>query len=143
MKQAQVLFACFLLLMSGACHTEKDSFVEPQKNLNGTWRITKVTRNATDITEWVDSTGFRLVLNSDNSYELGANNLPFLVTTAGTWEADDPQYPYHLTFTPSGVTDPVTGSIGTPVIKGSRSLNITFSPGCYKNTYIYTLEKMY
>lgn len=142
MKHKQIFFACIVTVLFAACRTEKESFVEPQKDLSGTWRITKVTRNATDITEWIDSTGFRLVLNNDNSYALGTNNIPFVVNTTGTWAADDPQYPYHLLFFPGAGTDSVSGSIGTPVIKGNRSLNITFSPGCNKNTYIYTLEKM-
>lgn len=142
MNSIKIFFAAALLLAGAACKTQKDVFVEPQKDLAGTWRISKITRNAADITEWVDSTGFRLVLNNDNSYTLGENKLPFLVGVAGSWMADDPQYPYQLSFVPANAQDSITGSITTPVIKGSRSLNITFSPGCNKNTYVYTLEKM-
>ena len=142
MNSIKIFFAAALLFAGAACKTQKDVFVEPQKDLAGTWRISKITRNAADITEWVDSTGFRLVLNNDNSYTLGEIKLPFLVGVAGSWMADDPQYPYQLSFVPANAQDSITGSITTPVIKGSRSLNITFSPGCNKNTYVYTLEKM-
>ena len=142
MNRIKIFFIITILLSVVACKTEKEVFVEPQKDLAGTWRISKVTRNAADITEWIDSTGFRLVLNNDNTYALGTNGIPFLVNAPGTWEADDPQYPYHLLFTPTGSTETVSGSVTTPVIKGNRSLSITLSPGCYKNTYVYTLEKM-
>ena len=138
------IFFAFMIIVAAtvSCKTQKDVLVEPQKDLSGLWRISKVTRNAADITEWIDSAGFRLTLNKDNTYTLGNNNIPFLVSTDGTWKPDDPQYPYHLIFVPSNGADSVTGNIGTPVTLGNRSLNITFSPGCYKNVYIYTLEKI-
>lgn len=141
MKHIQIFCACTLLLLA-ACQTQKEMVVEPQKDLSGEWHITKITRNAADITQWVDSAGFRLMLNSDYTYTLGVNNLPFLVGTNGTWKPDDPQYPYHLSFVPANSADSVSAGIGTPVIKGNRSLSITFSPGCNKNIYIYTMEKM-
>lgn len=137
--------ACFIalaLLLVTGCKTNKDVFVEPVKDLNSNWRIQTVLRNGTDITQYIDSAGFRLTLSPDKTYTLEGNNIPFLVNSSGKWSVDDPQYPYHITFMPKDSTNGFTGNITTPVSKGSRQLDITFSPGCIKNTYIYSFEKM-
>ncbi len=127
-----------------SCTNKKDLLIEPVKDLNSLWRIQNVTRNTVDITQFIDSAGFRLNLGADNTYTLQGNNIPFLVNTAGgKWATDDPQYPHKLTFTPTDSINSFTGSIATPVSKGERTLSITFSPGCYSNTYIYTFEKVH
>ncbi len=141
--QKILLFACLLWLLAAAsCKTEKDSLVEPQKDFSGTWRISQVVRNNTDITQWVDSTGFRLVLQSDGNYLLENNNIPFIVNSNGTWAADDPLYPFHLSFKSTDSTETKTGNITTPVTAGERNIQMTFSPGCFSNTYVYTFTKM-
>jgi len=137
-----VCFITFACVVITGCKTHKDVFAEPIKDLNSQWRIQTVLRNGTDITEYVDSADFRLTLSSDSSYTLQGNNIPFLVNGSGKWSVDDPQFPYHLTFTPKDSTHGFEGSVATPVSKGNRQLNITFSPGCRQNTYLYSFEKM-
>lgn len=137
----------FVLMMMAAavgasCKIKKDLLVEPVKDLNSQWRLQSVTRNGTDITGYIDSAGFRLTLSPDKTYTLQGNNIPFLVNTSGKWQADDPQYPYHIMFTPTDSTNAFTGDVATPVSQGNRRLNITFSPGCHLNTYLYSFEKM-
>ncbi len=130
------------MLIFVSCKSTKDVIAEPVKDLNGRWRIVMVTRNTVDITQYVDSAGFRLTLGDDNTYTLENNNIPFLVNSNGSWSADDPQYPYNLSFTPNDSTTTFTGKIGTPVIKGVRNLEVTFSPGCAANSYVYMFEKI-
>ena len=144
MKQA-VTYLSILLCGIGcfsSCQTRKEALVEPVKDLNGTWKIAKVTRNTVDITQYIDSAGFRLTLANDKSYTLQSNNIPFLVNTNGKWSVDDPQYPYNLSFSPTDSSNTFTGGIGTPASKGLRNLEVTFSPGCHTNSYVYTFEKL-
>jgi len=143
--KAAVKYLPLLLLaivFFASCQTTKEALTEPQKDLNGTYKILKITRNTVDITQYVDSTGFRLTLASDNTYTLQSNNIPFIVNSNGTFSVDDPQYAYHLSFTPTDSTKTFVGSIGTPVSKGERNLEVTFSPGCNANSYVYTFEKI-
>lgn len=135
------LLLCGVVVFS-ACQTTRESFTEPVKDLNGTYKITGVVRNSVDITQYVDSAGFRLMLMSDNTYTLQGNNIPFVVNSNGKWSADDPQYPYNLSFSPTDSTSSFTGRIGTPVSKGQRGLQVTFSPGCRNNSYVYMFEKI-
>ncbi len=141
-KRTYALALLFVTVCFTACQTEKEVFVEPMKDLSGTWRISKVVRNNGDITPWVDSTGFRLVLKSDNSYVLQNNNIPFIVNTNGTWSADDPLYPFNLSFLPADSSTTKVGNITTPIVKGERNFDITFSPGCFRNIYVYSFTKI-
>ncbi len=129
------------IILFASCQTTKDALVEPQKDLTGTYKIVSVTRNAVDITQYVDSAGFRLILANDATYTLQSNNIPFVVNSSGKYSIDDPQYAYHITFNPTDSTTTFVGNIGTPVSKGSRNLVVTFSPGCHANSYVYTFEK--
>lgn len=137
------IFLPLLLVVIGAsCTTKKEVYAEPVKDITALWRIQNVTRNTVDITQFIDSAGFRLTLADDNTYTLQGNNIPFLVNSpSGIWSSDDPQYPYNLTFTPTDSTSSFKGSVATPVSKGQRTLSISFSPGCHANTYVYTFEK--
>ncbi|TKK67950.1 DUF5004 domain-containing protein [Ilyomonas limi] len=137
-----LLLLLFSIIFFTSCKTTKDVLVEPQKDLNGTWKIVMVTRNTVDITEYIDSSGFRLTLANDNTYTLQSNNIPFVVNSNGKWSVDDPQYPYNLSFNPTDSSSTFTGSIGTPASKGLRNLEVTFSPGCRANSYVYTFEKI-
>jgi len=132
-----------VLLLDLSCKKNRDIvFQEPQKDLNALWELKRVTRNSADLTQFVDTAGFRLTLGGDQNFQLQGNNIPFLVNDAsGTWSVDDPQYPYNITFTPAGNSASFSGSIATPVSEGRRTLSITFSPGCKSNTYVYTFEK--
>ena len=139
----RILFAAGTMgALMVSCVTKKEIFSEPQKDLNGSWRISQVLRNASDITQYIDSAGFRLTLQNDKSYTLEMNHIPFVVNSSGTWSTDDPQYPYFLSFLPRDSTTTIKASIGTPVSGGLRNLQVTFSPGCHSNTYVYIFEKL-
>jgi hypothetical protein len=138
----KIFLPVLLIVLGASCSTKKEVFAEPVKDLNALWRIQNVSRNTVDITQYIDSAGFRLTLLDDNTYTLQGNNIPFVVNSpSGTWSSDDPQYPYNLTFKPADSTSSFKGSVATPVSKGQRTLSITFSPGCHSNTYVYTFEK--
>jgi hypothetical protein len=138
------IFLTFIVFgMAISCTKKMEVFNEPVKDLKAVWRIQNITRNSVDITQFIDSAGFRLSLSDDSSYTLQGNNIPFLVNSpGGKWSADDPKYPYNITFSPADSAKSFKGSIATPVSKGERVLSITFSPGCESNTYIYTFEKV-
>ncbi len=142
LKKIIVFISSLGMLLITGCKTEKDSLIEPRKDLSGIWRISKVERNAAEITQWVDTAGFRLALQPDGTYTLQNNNIPFIVNTNGEWSADDPLYPFHLSFTATDSATAKTGNITTPVQKGERNFEITFSPGCVQNTYVYTFTKI-
>ncbi len=131
---------CGIIFLS-SCQTVKETLTEPQKDLTGIYKIVSVTRNTVDITQYVDSAGFRLTLANDDTYTLQSNNIPFVVNSSGKYSIDDPQYAYHISFNPTDSTNTFVGNIGTPVSKGSRNLVVTFSPGCHANSYVYTFEK--
>lgn len=143
MLAKRIFIPIVVIVTISSCLPKKEVLVEPVKDLNALWRIQTVTRNSADITQYIDSAGFRLTLSSDGTYTLQGNNIPFLVNSpSGKWVSDDPQYPYSLTFMPADSTSSFTGSIATPVAQGERTLSITFSPGCHANTYVYTFEKV-
>lgn len=142
MLERKIILSLLLIGFLGSCVKKQEVPIEPVKELAATWRIQNVTRNTIDITQFIDSAGFRLVLSSDNTFKLEGNNIPFVVNSAsGKWLSDDPQYPYGITFTPTDSTTSFQASLATPVSKGERTLKITFSPGCHSNTYVYTFEK--
>ena len=144
MRLQKILLAFTVSYHDGVMQNRKRPLMEPVKDLNALWRINNVTRNETDITQFIDSTGFRLMLSADNTYTLQGNNIPFVADdAAGTWSLDDPQYPYNIIFKPTGSTNTFSGKVATPVSHGNRSLKITFSPGCKSNAYVYTFEKVY
>ena len=131
-----------VLLFSEACQIKKEALIEPPKDLSGIWRLSKVVRNSVEITSWVDSTGFRLELRNDNTYILQNNKIPFIVNTNGSWASDDPLYPFQLSFLQTDSTTAKIGNITTPVVKGERNFDITFSPGCFNNSYVYSFTKI-
>ena len=136
-----------LMILSGltlgivSCERDNEVLTEPVKDLKGTWRISKVLRNSSDITEFIDVEEFKLTLQ-ENSYTIEGNNIPFVVNSGGNWSVDDPMYPYNLSFTPTDNGGAVNAEIGTAVLKGQRSLNVNFSPGCHSNQYVYVFEKV-
>lgn len=140
-----LLLLLFALITSGivSCERNVELINEPVKNISGTWKLSKVLRNSSDITEWVDSGAFRITLQDNNAYTIEGNNIPFVVNSNGKWAVDDPQYPYNLSFTPDNdANNTITAEIGAAVIKGQRSLNVNFSPGCRSNQYVYVFEKV-
>jgi len=111
---------------------------EPVKDVSGSWKVIKATRNGTDITAIADFTQFRL--NFANGKYTLANKLPFLVTQNGAYSLDDPKYPFQITFTPDG-GNAVATAFNFPIVNGNRQLSLTFSPGCPNNTYVYIFQK--
>jgi hypothetical protein len=142
LKMKKILSTLFVLIIFSACKTNKDSLVEPMKDLTGTWTIEKVVRNETDITQWLDVSQFKLTLNSDNSYTLENSNIPFVANTNGSWSADDPEYPFHISLQPTDSANVSTADLLSPIEKGGRNIVVTFSPGCNANKYVYTLQRI-
>ncbi|SFW84403.1 DUF5004 domain-containing protein [Chitinophaga sancti] len=138
MNRYLILSAFCLLLFS--CKLEEVSPVgEAPKNISGSWKVLKATRNGTDITSAFDFTQFRVKFDSAGNYSI-VNKIPFLVNTNGTYSLDDPAYPFKITFTPQGGSAVAT-SFNYVTAAGIRQLNLTFVPGCELNAYIYTLQK--
>ncbi|MCD7973146.1 MAG: DUF5004 domain-containing protein [Candidatus Azobacteroides sp.] len=132
-----------LLSLATACDKFKDdveiNYTESIKAVDGTWKIVSASRNGTDITSVMDFSAFRLKMNTDHTYTI-ENYLPFVVEKAGTWEVDDPQYPFMLVFREEAES-PSTLAMDFPVKNGKRQLILSFSPGCYSNIYTYVFEK--
>ena len=128
----------WLLLLLAACQKKELQFVESGKSLTGAWKISKVLRNGEDLTAQYDFAAFRINFQ-DSSYTM-TNPVPFVVSKNGKWAFDDPQYPMELSFRQEGSNTPAKPLFKYPVVKGRRSLVLTFSPGCPSNKYEYTLE---
>jgi len=145
-KITNVLLLVLALLAWTACKTENIKPVaEPVKNLDGTWKIVKATRNGSSLlplvdTNYINFNKFSIIFNG-NSYTL-ANQLPFIVSQNGTFSLDNPQYPFVITFKQSGSTTPVSTAFTYPIVNGVRVLTLVFSPGCPQNSYSYSLEKV-
>ncbi len=150
MKTASIirLFKLLLLIMIiplASCETFKDDspteYNESQKDITGTWMITKASRNGTDITALLDFSQFRITFKEDNTYTID-NYLPFLVKSAGTWSLDDPQYPFNLVFKENNTPEAALSALHYPVVDGKRMISLSFSPGCYTNIYTYVFQKV-
>lgn len=134
------------LTMTVACSSFDDDsnpygVEEAVKDLSGTWKLKTVTRNGSDITSAMDFTKFSLKLNNDGSYSL-ENYLPFVVSKDGTWAVNDPKHPFMITFTETGSAAPVALEFDYPMVNGQRAISITLSPGCYSNSYVYTMYRV-
>jgi hypothetical protein len=134
-----ITVSCIVWLFSSCKIEEIAPIAEAPKNVSGSWKIVKATRNGTDITTAFDFTQFRLKFDSAQNYTL-TNRIPFLVNTGGKYKLDDPAYPFKLTMVPEGGSAVVT-TFNYPTIAGIRQLSLTFVPGCELNAYIYTLER--
>lgn len=140
MNRYMLLTACCIAWLFSSCRVEEIAPVtEAPKNISGSWKIIKATRNGTDITTAFDFSQFRLKFDSADNYTL-ENRLPFLVNKAGKYKLDDPAYPFKLTMVPEG-GEAVATTFNYPTVAGIRQLNLTFVPGCELNSYIYTLER--
>jgi hypothetical protein len=118
---------------------------ESVKDLTGTWRIVKASRNGTDLIALADTANvnfnqFSITFKS-GSYTL-SNLLPFIVTANGTYALDNPQYPFQITFNQTGAKTPVATAFTYPIVNGVRVLTLIFSPGCPQNSYSYSLQKV-
>lgn len=141
-----VVLILSLIGITSACDTFKDevspeSYVEMPKSLDGTWRLSTVSRNGADITKTMDFSRFILRLNKDNTYKI-ENYLPFVVKKEGTWKVDDPKYPFNLIFTEEGMQSDKITEIKFPVVNGVRQVSVMLSLGCSSNKYIYVFQKV-
>jgi hypothetical protein len=138
MKKIIIITVCLLGLIFFACKKEQIAKVnEPVKDISGSWKIIKATRNGTDLTDRFAFGDFRIKF-SDSAYTI-TNPVPFISSKDGTWRFDDPVYPFQITFAAPGESK--TSAFLYPVVNGVRNIVISFSPGCKLNTYQYTLQK--
>ena len=121
--------------------TDPYNVSEAVKDLSGKWLLKKVTRNNVEITNEMDFSQFTLNLNVDGTYSI-SNYLPFVVQDTGSWTTDNPAFPFLLSFKQNNTAKSVDVQLHYPIINGARALSITLSPGCYSNTYTYTLERI-
>jgi hypothetical protein len=139
-----ILLLLNLLCCISACDKFENKMLptpeEAIKEIDGAWKIGKATRNGLDITHWMDFTQFRIKFNPDKTYTI-EHYLPFAVKSNGTWELDDPQYPFNLQLTESNSDEPLITVFNYPVVNGKRQIILSFSPGCKNNVYTYTFEK--
>jgi hypothetical protein len=135
-----ILWIALPLLLASSCKVENINPVnESVKDISGSWKVIKATRNGADLTGIVDFSQFRVNFNA-GAYTL-SNNLPFIVSQNGNYSLDNPQYPFRITFTATGGA-PVSTIFNYPIVNGVRILTVTFSPGCAQNAYVYTLQKV-
>ncbi|RCH55190.1 DUF5004 domain-containing protein [Mucilaginibacter hurinus] len=132
-----IVIVAMLMMVWSSCKVEKVTpITEPNKQLSGSWKVLKATRNGTDLTAGYDFTKFRIKFEGSN-YTL-TDELPFLVYENGSFGLDDPQYPFKITFTPTGGSAAST-AFNYPTVDGKRRLELNFSSGCTQTTYVYTL----
>jgi len=140
------LLVILSMLIWTSCKTEKISPVtESTKDITGTWKIVAATRNGTNLLPLVDTAdinfnSFNIIFSAGN-YSL-TSSLPFIVSQNGTFALDNPQYPFQITFKPTGSTTPTSTAFTYPIVNGVRVLTIVFSPGCVQNVYSYSFEKV-
>lgn len=134
---------CAALASCSTFSSDEDSLsgTEPVKDLSGVWAIETATRNGTDITKAYDFSQFQLHLNADGTFSMD-NYLPFVVKKNGTWGTDDPTHPFHISFKEEGAGESTTVELKYPITDGERTLTIGLSPGCYTNTYVYTMKRI-
>ncbi|WP_179414518.1 DUF5004 domain-containing protein [Mucilaginibacter sp. E4BP6] len=140
------LLVILSILIWTSCKTDRISPVtESTKDLTGTWKIISATRNGTNLLPLVDTSdinfnNFNLVFSGAN-YSL-TSSLPFIVSQSGTFALDNPQYPFQISFKPTGAATPTSTAFTYPIVNGVRVLTIVFSPGCTQNSYSYSFEKV-
>lgn len=144
----RIIFSLGMLavLMWASCKTDKiNGLAEPAKDITGTWKVIKATRNGTDLFSLLDTNYYSFnkftVKFNEGKYTL-VNPMPFIVSADGTYTLDNPQYPFKITFTQTGGSASVSTNFTYPIANGARTLTLVFSPGCTNNTYSYTLEKV-
>lgn len=141
-KNAKNTLLILLLMVLGiGCDDDLNPQTEPVKDISGSWKIVSVFRNDVDITDAMDFNKFQLNFNTDHTYNF-ENYLPFIVKDPGTWELDDPNYPFKLSFREASGAADVQTNLTYPVISGRRKIRISFSPGCSSNKYEYVLDRV-
>jgi len=141
-----IIFSVTFVWISYSCDDFKDQSPKIQeesvKDVSGSWKIVKASRNGVDITSAFDFSKFRLNINDDKTYTID-EYLPFLVRDNGTWNTDDSQYPFKISFKEANAPEPIISVLNFPVSGGKRVIKLTFTPGCYSNSYTYEFERIY
>jgi len=119
------------------------AFDEKTIDLQGTWKISRVLLNGTEITDKFDFTGFALTLNMSGGqpaeFQINNASAPFVVINNGTWSYNDPVYPTSMKFN-TGFDEGSVQFLVPPISTGSE-MSISFSLGCHDNTYVYEFGK--
>ncbi|MBB4034337.1 hypothetical protein GGR21_000222 [Dysgonomonas hofstadii] len=140
-----IIVTLMLVCVSSSCDDFKDQSPTIQgesiKDISGSWKIVKASRNSVDITSSFDFSKFRLNINQDNTYSID-DYLPFLVRDNGTWNTDDAHFPFKLSFQEANAPEPIVSILNYPVSEGKRVIKLTFTPGCHSNSYTYELERV-
>ena len=140
-KSLAALIVGCLFLFSG-CSKEPSSITsEPFKDIVGSWKVVKLIRNEEDLSSRVNFANFRMVFKEDGTYTL-IDKMAFVVMKPGTYQLDDPQYPFFLNLKAEGVTEINKIKLSLPITAGKRQITLTMSPGCSSNSYKYTFEKV-
>lgn len=134
------LLAVLFALSWASCKVDKVLPVaESLKDVSGTWKILTATRNGADLTVLTDMSKFRVKFDAAGNYNI-ISPVPFVIAKDGKYSVDDPNYPFNMTFAPPTGAAATTG-FNYPIISGKRQFTLTFSPGCTRNVYVYTLIK--
>lgn len=128
-----------LFLLSGCENDVKLITEEPIKDITGTWKIVRLTRNGEDLTGRLDLSKFKIIFHADGTYTL-ENGMAFVVSEPGTYKLGDPQFLFSLTLIPQNQPEEKI-KLQFPVINGKRQLSLTLSPGCASNVYQYNLAR--
>lgn len=141
-KIQALLALCVTMILASCTYFDEEvgEYTEVPKSIVGTWKIKTAYRNNVDITEMMDFSQFRLNMNEDGTYTIDGY-LPFIVKNDGTYELDDPLYPFHILFSQEGDTEPLETGLSFPIVNADRQIGLTFSPGCFSNRYTYLLER--
>ena len=133
------------ILSVAACKTDKlvPEATESNKSINGTWVIASATQNGLELINLPNGmthlADFKITF-TDGKYTI-ENPVPFMVATNGQYKFNDPQYPFDISLTADGSQTPVKSTFLTPTVNGDKRITLTFSPGCDKNLYKYTLKR--
>ena len=140
-----IVVTLLLVCITSSCDEFKDQSPDIQeegiKDVSGSWKIMKASRNGVDITTSFDFSKFRLNINQDKTYSID-EYIPFLVRDNGTWDTDDAHYPFKLSFKEANAPEPIVSILNYPVSGGKRVIKLTFTPGCHSNSYTYELERV-
>ncbi|MBL4676929.1 MAG: DUF5004 domain-containing protein [Mucilaginibacter sp.] len=144
------LFPAFVLLVyvlgAASCKTDKlvPDVIESNKSISGTWAIASATQNGRELINLPNGmthlAEFKITFTDDGKYTV-ENPVPFIVSGNGQYKFNDPQYPFDIAFTADGAQAPVKSTFLSPNVQGDRRITLTFSPGCDKNVYKYTLKR--
>jgi len=139
-----IIIALTFICIVSSCDDFKDESPaipeESIKDISGSWKIVKASRNGSEITSSFDFSKFRLNLNQDGTYTI-AEYIPFLVRDNGTWETDNSHHPFKVSFKEANAAQPVISVLNYPISGGARIIKLTFSPGCHSNSYTYEFQR--